>query len=117
MSFEATPLRGVQAQYGARSVGGFTGAKSTDGLTYEVAINFDGDSLPSEVEVPAGATITNIIEDFATGAVSSATVGGVDVSAAEGDTKATNVPVSAGGKLVVSGPSAGTVVVEYIYSV
>jgi hypothetical protein len=115
MSFETAPLRGVSAQYGARKVGGFEGVKKTAGLTYEAVINFDGDSLPEKVKVPAGAIVTNVKGGFATGAISAATVGAVSVAAADGSA-ATAVPVPVGGDLTVTGPTAGSVIVEYEFT-
>lgn len=115
MSFETAPLRGVSAQYGARKVGGFEGVKKTAGLTYEAIINFDGDILPKKVKVPAGAIVTDLKVGFATGAVSAATVGAVDVSGATG-VVANNVAVPLGGDLTVTGPTAGSVIVEYEFT-
>ena len=117
MSFETTPLRGVTAQYGAREVGGFDGVKRTSGITYEAAVNFDGDSLHHGVVLPAGAVVTNLNDSFATGAITGALVELVDISGAAAGTKATNVDVPLGGALIVTGPTAGTVIVEYEFSV
>lgn len=115
MSFENSAGLGVSASYGTRKVGGFDAVKRTSGLTYEAVVNFDGDDLPLKVVVPAGAIVTYVKADFATGAVSAATVGAVDISAAVG-TDATRVPVTLGGDLTVTGPTAGSVIVEYEFT-
>ena len=115
MSFETAPLRGVSAQYGARKVGGFKGVKKTSGLTYEAALNFDGDVLPKKVKVPAGAIVTDIKVGFATGTLGAATVGLVDISGATG-VVANNVAVPLGGDLSVAGFTAGSVIVEYEFT-
>lgn len=115
MSFETASLRGVSNQYGTRKVGGFDGVKKTSGLTYEVTVNFDGDDLPFKVSIPAGAVATYVKGDFATGAVTTATVGAVDISGAIG-TDATRVDLPAGGDLTIAGPTAGSVIVEYEFT-
>lgn len=115
MSFETAPLRGVSNQYGARKVGGFEGVKKTAGLTYEATLNYDGDALGFKVVIPAGAIVTNVKGGFATGAITAATVGLVDISGAVG-TAATAVDVPLGGDLTVTGPTAGTVIVEYEFT-
>jgi hypothetical protein len=115
MSFENSAGLGVSNHYGPRNVGGFDAVKKTSGLTYEAVINFDGDDLPLKLVVPAGAIVTNVKDDFATGTASVATVGAVDISAADGTT-ATRVPVTLGGDLTVTGPTAGSVIVEYEFT-
>ena len=115
MSFETAPLRGVSAQYGTRKVGGFKGVKKTSGLTYEAVLNFDGDVLPEKVRIPAGSIVTDVKIGFATGTLTAAVVGAVDISAADGSA-ATAVPIPAGGKLGVTGFTAGSVIVEYEFT-
>lgn len=115
MSFENSAGLGVSNHYGARNVGGFDGVKKTSGLTYEAVINFDGDDLPLKKTVPAGAVVTHINDKFATGAVSAATVGAVDVSGADG-AEANYVATPLGGDLTVAGPTAGSVIVKYEYT-
>lgn len=112
MSFEQAPLRGVNAQYGVRKVGGSQGLIKTEGFGNEASINFDGDALDNKVEIPAGAIVTQIIDLLATGAVATATVGAVDISLATG-AEGTYVEVPLGGTLTVTGPTAGSVVVKY----
>ena len=116
MSFETAPLRGVSNQYGTRKLGGAQGTQPSSGMNREATINFDGDSLPIKVSIPAGAVVTHINDEFATGAVSAATVGAVDVAAADG-TELAYVAVPVGGHLTVTAPSAGTVVVKYDFVV
>ena len=115
MSFENSAGLGVSNHYGARNVGGFQGVKKTGGLNYEAVLNYDGDILPEKVVIPAGAVVTNIKKNFATGAVSAATVGAVSIASATGTT-ATRVEVPLGGDLTVTGPTAGTIVVEYEFT-
>ena len=115
MSFETAPLRGVSNQYGTRKVGGFQGSKKTSGLTYEATINFDGDNLPIKVVVPAGAIVTHVNSGFISGTVSTATVGAVDVSGADG-AELNYVDVPAGGDLTITGPTGGSVIVEYQFT-
>jgi len=114
MTIESNTGLNVDAIYGQRDLGGYNGYKKTSGITYEVAINFGNSQKPQGVTVPAGAIITTIEDDMATGTVGSATVGPVDVISALSDTK---VAVPLGGELLVDGPTAGTVIVQYIYTV
>lgn len=119
MGFEnsAFPLTSGTAynHYGARNVGGAAGAEAPSaGAEKEISVNFDGDALPTKVEVPAGAVISDLITDFATGAVSAATVGAVNIATAS---PANFIAVPLGGSLTVTGPSAGTVLVKYLYVV
>lgn len=115
MAFENSAGLSVSNHYGARKTGGFQGAKKTSGLTYEATINFDGDALPFKVVIPAGAVITNIKKNFATGTVSAATVGAVNIAAATGTT-GTRIEVPLGGDLTITGPTAGSIIVEYEFT-
>jgi len=114
MSFENSAGLGVSASYGTRKVGGFDGVKKTAGLTYEAVVNFDGDSLGKNVIVPAGAVVTNVKSDFATG-TPIAFVGAVSIDAADGSA-GTRIPVPLGGALAMTGPTAGSVIVEYEFT-
>lgn len=111
MAYEKTSGLNVTNHYGARSSGGTQGVERTSGAGNEAVINFDGQALDFKVEIPAGAVITDLIDDFATGSVSAATVGSVDISTAS---PATFIKVPLGGTLTVTGPTAGSVIVKYL---
>lgn len=121
MSYENTAGLGVNNNYGPRRSGGTQGVERTAGAENEASVNFDGDALNFKVVVPAGAVVTDIVSDFATGAVSAATVGAVDISLAgqvdatvAGNTKPISVAVPLGGDLTITGPTAGSVIVKYL---
>ena len=113
MAYEDSSGLNVNNHYGPRSSGGTQGVERTAGAGNEATINFDGEALDFYVEVPAGAVVTEVVDDFATGAVATATVGAVDISTAAG-TPASYVPVPLGGTLTVTGPTAGSVIVKYL---
>lgn len=98
----------VSNHYGTRAIGNQGGVYNTSGVDNEAAINFDGDSLDLPVFLPEGSYVYAVVDADATGAVATATVGGDDISAADA---AEVGPV--GGELVVTGPTAGTVIVRY----
>lgn len=104
----------VSTHFGSYQVGNAEGVIKTEGVYNELTINFDGDQIDLPVPVPAGAVVTDIITDFATGAITSAKVGLVDISTAVG-TKATYVDVPLGGLIEVEGPTAGYVIVKYMH--
>ena len=112
MSFEDSAGLGVNNHFGPRAVGGNQGVIGTEGMKNEAAVNFDGDQLV-KVEIPVGSVITQIVEEFSTGAVTAATVGAVDVAAAT-CAEAAYVATPLGGELTITGPTAGTVHVYYI---
>lgn len=109
MSFEDSAGLGVNNFYGPRSVGGVQGVERTAGIKNEASVNFDGDALDFYVVIPAGAVVTGVDASFATGAVATAVVGVVDVSGAS----TTPVAVPLGGDLVITGPTAGSVLVYF----
>jgi hypothetical protein len=116
MGFESNTGLGVNNHYGARNVGGFGGAEAPSaGAEKEISVNFDGDATGVLVQVPAGAIVTEIV-DFFTGSISAATVGAQDISAANGAV-ANYVTVSTTADLTITGPTAGTAVVKYLYVV
>jgi len=120
MGFEnnAFPLSEGTAynHYGQRTSGGFKGGEAPSaGAEKEISVNFDGESLPTLSQVPAGAIVTEIV-DFSTGSISAATVGAQDISAADG-AAANYVTVATTADLTITGPTAGTVVVKYLYVV
>lgn len=113
MAYESTSGLNVNNHYGPRSSGGTQGVERTAGGDNEAVINFDGEALDLFVELPAGSVVTEVIDDFATGAVGAATVGVVNISTAAG-TPATYVATPLGGTLTVTGPTAGTVIVKFM---
>lgn len=109
MSYESNPAGlGVGKTYGPRSLGGYEGI-TKEGAENVAVINYDVAS-GQVVYVPPGSVVLEIDESNATGAVSAATVGAVDVSSA---TPVAPVATPLGGDLTVTGPTAGSVVVRY----
>ena len=113
MAYEDTSGLNVNNHYGPRRSGGTQGVERTAGAGKEASVNFDGDALDFKGEIPAGAVVTEVVSDFATGAVATAVVGAVSIAAADGSA-ATYVDVPLGGSLVVTGPTAGSVIVKYL---
>lgn len=106
----------VSNHYGPRVIGNQEGVYNTSGHENEAAVNFDGDALDLPVFVPAGSYVFLLDDSFATGAVATATVGGVSIVGAGGTTGGTTDPLvigPVGGELVVTGPTAGSVIVHY----
>ena len=103
----------VSQHYGAKTEDSPKGVVRTAGGYNELVIDFDTDKpLFMDVYIPAGAVVTDLDVSKATGAVSAATVGVIDISAADGLT-ATEVDITTTGKVAVTGPTAGKVVVLY----
>ena len=116
MGFESNTGLGVNSHYGEREVGGFKGGEAPSaGAEKEISVNLDGSSTGVKVEVPLGAIVTEIV-DFFTGSISAATVGAQDISAANGAV-ANYVTVTTAADLTITGPTAGTAVVKYLYVV
>ena len=115
MSFENSAGLGVNNHYGPRKVGGEEGNIKTEGAYNEYSINVDSDNLSFKFPVLQGAVITEVIDNFATGAITTLTVGGVDISGADGS-QLTYVDVASSntGDVVIAGPTAGTVIVRYL---
>ena len=113
MTYESNTGLNVKAQYGPRPVGGTMGVERTAGIKNEASVNFDGDAFDLLVKIPAGAVVTHVMDEFATGAVTAATVGAVNIAAADG-TELAYVAVPLGGDLTITGPTAGTVVVYFL---
>ena len=113
MGFESNTGLNVKNHYGPRAVGGTQGVERTAGIKNEATVNFDGEAFDFYVDIPAGAVVTHVMDEFATGAVATAVVGAVDISAADG-TEAAYVAVPLGGDLVITGPTAGSVVVYFL---
>lgn len=112
---DGSNVRGtVSTHFGGYQVGNAEGMIKTEGVYNELTINFDGDQIDLPVPVPAGAVVTDVITDFAVGAITTLTVGAVDVSGADG-TKATFVEVPDGGLVEAEGPTGGYVIVKYMH--
>jgi len=107
------PTNGGQAAvdigktYGPRDAGNQSGPVKTEGAYNEIVVNFDADG-GAPATLLAGSEVVEVDATFATGAVTVATVGGVDVSLA---TEA--APVGASGEVVITGPTAGSVILRY----
>jgi len=113
MTYESNSGLGVKNHYGPRAVGGAQGVIGTEGAKNEATVNFDGEAFDLLVKIPAGAVVTHVMDEFATGAVTAATVGAVDISAADG-AEVNYVAVPVGGDLTITGPTAGSVVVYFL---
>lgn len=121
MGFEKAPfgdgttnvVSDVSNHYGARQEDSPKGVVRTAGGYNEVVIDFDTD-VPDylDVVIPAGAVVTDLDVSKATGAVTSATVGAINISAANPRWE-TEVDITTTGKVTVTGPTAGKVVVIY----
>tara|TARA_B100000929_G_C15511743_1_gene421126 strand:+ start:6872 stop:7261 length:390 start_codon:yes stop_codon:yes gene_type:complete len=106
----------VSNHYGPRVIGNAEGVYPAKGVETEAAMNFDGDALDLPVFLPEGSYVVNLVTDFATGAVVTATVGGTDITGAGGTSGGTTDPLvigPVGGELVITGPTAGSVIVYY----
>lgn len=99
----------VSNHYGPRDIGNQEGVYRTAGYQNEAVVNFDGDALDLPIYLPEGSYVVEIDENFATGAVTTATVGGDDVSLAAPGSEVGPV----GGELVIEGPTAGSVIVRF----
>ncbi len=106
----------VSTHFGAREIGNAEGVYPAKGVDTEAAMNFDGDAIDLPVYLPPNSFVTHLVTDFATGSVTTATVGGDDISGAGGTSGGTTDPLVVGpvdGELVIEGPTAGTVLVYY----
>lgn len=112
MSFENTAGINVDNHYGPFNAGGTQGVLKTRGYRDEFTINFDSDTMSVLFPVNDGVFVTGVDETFSTGAVATYTVGGVNILLA---TEASPVELlsSNTGIIVITGPTAGTVVTEY----
>ena len=104
----------VSNHFGGYQVGNAEGVIKTEGVYNELTINFDGDQIDLPVPVPAGAIVTDVITDFAEGAITTLTIGEVDISAADG-TKASFVEIPEVGFVEAEGPTGGYVIVKYMH--
>ncbi len=106
----------VSTHFGAREIGNAEGVYPAKGVDTEAAMNFDGDAIDLPVYLPPNSFVFNLVEDFSTGAVTTATVGGTDITGAGGTSGGTTDPLVIGpvsGELVIEGPTAGSVLVYY----
>lgn len=101
---------GVLNHYGPRDTGSAEGVYNTSGAKNQAVVVFDGEDFPLRQYVPDNSLVSNIITNFATGAITTATVGETDISAAA---PGAEVGVSEGGELLIEGPTSGYVIVEY----
>lgn len=114
-SADGSNVRGtVATHFGAFEVGNAEGMIKTEGVYNELTINFDGEQIDLPVPVPAGAIVTDVITDFAVGAITTLEIGGVDVSGADG-TKANFVEIEDVGFVEAEGPTGGYVIVKYMH--
>ena len=121
MAFERAPFgdgttnvtSNVSQHFGPRDEDSPEGVVKTEGGMNELVIDFDT-ARPTyqEVTLPAGAVVWSLDTTFATGSVTAATVGAIDISGANG-TVANQVTITATGEITVTGPTAGKVVVNY----
>ena len=106
-------VKDVSQHFGAKTEDSPKGVVNTSGGYNEMVLDFDTDTPTYlDVAVPAGAVVTDLDVAKATGAVTVATVGVVDISGCDGLT-ANEVEVPLGGVVTVTGPTAGKVVVVY----
>lgn len=110
MAYENSAGIGVLNHYGPRDTGSAEGVYNTSGGKNQAVVVFDGEDFPLRQYIPEDSLVINIVTAFATGAITTATVGGVDVSTAA---PGAEVAVADGGELVVEGPTSGYVIVEY----
>lgn len=124
MSFETSPFGKadgsnvdgtVHNHYGERVVGGQRGNVKTEGLYSEYKISAVDSGLDHAFPLPAGCVITEVVDDFATGAITTLTIGGQNIAGANG-TAASYVKLSGAntGAIVLAGPTAGYVLVKYL---
>ena len=119
MSYETAPFgdgttnvtSNVSQHFGPRTEDSPKGTVRTAGGYNETVLDFDTDGPAfADVYIPAGAVVTDLDVSKATGSVTAATVGAIDISGADGLT-ATEVDITTAGKVTVTGPTAGKVVV------
>lgn len=107
MSYENTAGLGVNNHYGPRASAATAGGNAGNDIKRTSAYTIE-DGFEVTGYVPANAIITGYHTFDLTGAVTAATVGGVSV------TGASTTAVFASGELVVTGITAGKVLVEYL---
>lgn len=104
----------VSNHYGPFTGNGEKGVYEGDGAVYEAVVDFDGTGpLFVKNVIPAGAVVTEVLGIGLTGAIATALVGALDISAADGAVL-NYVTVVTAGELTVTGPTAGKVLVRYL---
>lgn len=103
----------VTAHYGPYVVGNAEGVYRTAGVDNEMVVNFDGDTIDLPVPFPKNSVVTDVVTDFATGAITTLEAGSVDISGADGTT-ANKVSLPDGGLLTAEGPTAGYIIIRYM---
>lgn len=118
MGYENTAGLGVSNQYGPRKAGGEEGVFLTDGLKNEYIVNLPSAGLKADGIAKAdrgGVYVTQIDLNFVTaGTVTHIAVGGVAVyDSTTPVTLPVHLPAANTGKVVVTGGTAGNVVIVY----
>lgn len=104
----------VSNHFGPRTSGGVKGAVRTAGVEREAVVSFNGTGpLHRKIVIPAGSVVTDVRGYGLTGTVSAATVGATTIAAADDSDDLTWVTIATAGELVITGPTAGKVVVKY----
>lgn len=104
----------VSNHYGPFAGNGEEGVIGTEGAMNEAVLDFDGvGPLFVDTIIPAGAVVTEVVTDLATGTITAVDVGAQDISGADG-ASANYVVISTAAALSVTGATAGKVVVKYL---
>lgn len=119
MGFENSAGLGVNNHYGPRTVGGSKGELPSAGAVKELEFNFDDVATRGELlvnpELKLGDVVLEVVTKFATVGTLVATAGGNNQNIALADgSAATYVTVDADGPVLVSGVTAGSVIVRYM---
>lgn len=109
----------VSQHYGPFTGEGEQGVNRTDGAYCEAVVDFNNTGPLHNTQVLGhNSYVVDIIPMGLTGAIATATVGATDISGAGGTSGGTTDPLVVGpvsGELVVTGPTAGTVVILYYH--
>lgn len=107
---------GVSNQYGARAAVGVKGELNVDGYEQIFVVNLDGTGPTIKFPVVDGtAYVTNFDTTFVTGTVSALTIGGVDISGADGTpAEYVQIPDENTGVVAQTGGTAGNLIIKYI---
>lgn len=114
MAYEQTSINVVN-HYGPRGTGRTKGVLPSVGAESQFSVNFDGEADPRQFKFPVGVKcyVTGVVTAGATGTVSACTVGGVAVLAAT-EAAPVVIPANNTGVVVVTGATAGTVLIKYL---
>lgn len=117
MSYDNGSGLNIFNHYGARSSGGTKGALPASGPEAIYAINLDGEAnvMDHRFPVAAGCYVTGFVlaGEAATGAVTSLTIGGVEVEAATSAAPVKIVGTNTG-VVNITGATAGVVMIKYV---